>query len=193
MTDVEKAQATIDYSTVDAGVELADESFAWAPPEDAKDASKMEQGGGQQEYPAMKLEGAAAPAFKLNDLDGNEVTLESLKGQVVLIDFWASWCGPCRQSMPETVALSKELAPKGLKAFAINVGEDQPTAKAAADELKIEIPVLLDTQQEASQAYAANAIPMAVVIGKDGNVRKVFIGMTDPQIMRTAIEAALAE
>ena len=144
------------------------------------------------------LEGKPAPAFALQTVDGKEVKLADHKGSVVLLDFWATWCGPCKVELPHTQQFSddKELAAKGLRVFTIN--EREPREKVA-NFLKANnytLPTLLDTDGSVADAYRAQGLPLTVLIGRDGVVRKVIVGFggdDDVKDLRTAIDAAVNE
>jgi peroxiredoxin len=194
-TDVKHAAMTVNYSEVATDKAAAPDQFAWAPPEGAREVPAAPPAGAEGEpgQGAMALVGKPAPAFTLKDLDGKDVALAEQKGSVVLLDFWATWCGPCVVAMPGIDKLNNELGPKGLKVFAVNVGEDKDTAQGFMTAKGFKIPTLLDADSKVSEQYKAMAIPQTVVIGKDGVVTKVFVGSggdTEHKI-REAVEAAM--
>jgi thiol-disulfide isomerase/thioredoxin len=117
-----------------------------------------------------------APNFKLRNLNGRVVTLDQYKGKVVLLDFWATWCGPCRMTMPLLERLQKEY-PKGMTLLAINLQEPEDVVRDYVREQKIDSEVLLDEDGVVGSAYGADMIPMQVLIDKEGNIRRVGVGL----------------
>lgn len=195
--DVKSATLTVDYTTVktDDGAAVKDEQFAWAPPQGARDLAEMaaaDQGGGGGE--ASELEGKAAPAFALKDMAGKEVSLNGLKGKVVVLDLWATWCGPCRVSLPHLDKLFEEMKDKPVAVYAVNLQEEKDDVQKFIEATKLKTPVLLDGDGSVAQKYHANAIPQTVVIGKDGKVLKVMVGFNpekSPQELKEIVEKAL--
>jgi thiol-disulfide isomerase/thioredoxin len=126
-------------------------------------------------------------------MDGKPVAMKDQQGSVVVLDFWATWCGPCRASLPGLNKIYKELQDKGMKAFAVDLEESKETIQPVAEKLIPDIPVLLDEKSEVSKKYGVSGIPQTVVIGKDGKIKKVFIGSGNEAGIRAAVEKALAE
>ena len=118
----------------------------------------------------------AAPDFTLRTLDGPNLRLEEYRGQVVLINFWASWCGPCRQEMPILDRLHQRYEDTGFAVLGVNVeGEDAP-AKKIVDKTNVTFPVLIDEGQKVSELYDLEAMPSTVVVDRNGVVRYVHRG-----------------
>ena len=154
--------------------------------------AQPEMEGGPAEQLKVKA-GDAAPDFKLTDLAGSEVTLASLKGKVVLLDFWATWCGPCKAAMPTIQKLHDEYASKGVVILGVNTWEQK--ADAAKDYMaskKFTYGCLLKGDDLAA-AYGIKGIPTLVIIGKDGTIAEIEVGLADPSGagLRKAIDAAL--
>jgi peroxiredoxin len=187
--DIKSSTYTADF--VNTSVDSVDDStFAWAPPP----GSQMIQSQGA-EGDASALEGKAAPAFELSKHDGQKVSSKDLKGTVYILDFWATWCGPCVASMPALNETYEKYKDKGLHVFACDQAEDKATVAKFAESNKLTLTVLLDSDSKVGQSYGANAIPETVLIGKDGKVRKVFVGYGDGQEdnIRKAIDEAMAQ
>lgn len=120
--------------------------------------------------------GALAPAFTLKSLNGRNLSLREHRGRVVMLNFWATWCGPCRQEMPALNALYEKYRDAGFVLFGINVDADPATAARMTERLKIAYPILFDREKKASSLYQVNAMPMTILIDRDGKVRHVQKG-----------------
>ncbi len=120
--------------------------------------------------------GKPAPDFTLLDLNGQPVSLSSLIGKPVLINFWATWCPPCRYEMPFIQEIHEEWADKGLVVLAINVGEDSSTVSDFIQENNYSLPVLLDTDQRAAFEYGIRYFPTTFFIDKDGIIQAIKVG-----------------
>ena len=112
-----------------------------------------------------------APDFTLRGADGRNVRLDELRGQVVLVNFWATWCGPCREEMPRLDMLYQKYHKSGFVLLGVNVDDDPHTALATAAKLNVSFPVLLDTDKKVSKLYDLNTMPSTVVIDRDGKMR----------------------
>ncbi|MEO5689364.1 MAG: TlpA disulfide reductase family protein [Burkholderiaceae bacterium] len=112
-----------------------------------------------------------APDFTLRGADGRNVRLDELRGQVVLVNFWATWCGPCREEMPRLDTLYQKYHKSGFVLLGVNVDDDPRTALATAAKLNVSFPVLLDTDKKVSKLYDLNTMPSTVVIDRDGKMR----------------------
>ena len=124
-----------------------------------------------------KLLGQAAPEFTLALLDGGDFDLASHQGKhVVLLDFWATWCGPCRAAMPTLVEISRDYADKGVKYFAVNLQEEPAKIRDYLKQADMNIAVPLDKDGTCAKKYAVRGIPTMIIVGKDGKVKKVHVG-----------------
>ena len=120
-----------------------------------------------------------APDFTLRTIDGPNLRLQEQRGRVVMVNFWATWCGPCRKEMPQLNRLYDKYKSAGFVLLGVNVDEDTRNAVAVAGKLGVKIPVLLDTDKKTSQAYDLNAMPSTVLIDRDGRVRYVHRGYAE--------------
>jgi thiol-disulfide isomerase/thioredoxin len=119
--------------------------------------------------------GKPAAAFQLNDLAGSQVSLADFKGKVVLLDFWATWCGPCRATMPEVEKLQQE-HPDDFVLLAVNLGDSPEQVERYVKMQNLQSRVLLDPDSRTGVAYGVQSIPMQVIIDKEGILRHSQIG-----------------
>jgi peroxiredoxin len=128
--------------------------------------------------------GRPAPDITAATLDGEDFRLHDLRGELVLLDFWASWCGPCRLSVPEVDALFRQSAAGDppLRVIGINQGEDAGTARRAAAELGMTYPVVLDRDMAIGNRFGASSIPLFVLLDTDGTILWKQVGFR-PGIM----------
>ena len=115
--------------------------------------------------------GDAAPDFALTTLDGKNVRLKEFRGQVVLVNYWASWCGPCRQEMPLLEDMYKKYNKLGFTILGVNVEQDNSKAKAYLRDVSVTFPILLDPQNIASKLYNVNAMPTTIIVDRNGKIR----------------------
>ena len=120
-----------------------------------------------------------APDFTLKTLDGPNLRLQEQRGRVVLINFWATWCGPCRQEMPHLNRLYDKYRAAGFTLLGVNIDEDGRNAAGVASKLGLRFPVLLDTDKKVSRMYDLATMPSTVLIDRDGRVRFVHLGYKD--------------
>jgi thiol-disulfide isomerase/thioredoxin len=126
------------------------------------------------------LVGKEAPAFTLDLLGGGKLDLAEHKGKhVVILDFWASWCGPCRKAMPVYAKIAEEYKEKGVAFYAVNLAESAETARGFLEKVGVQCAVALDADGNVGKKYGAASIPMSVIIGKDGIVTHVHAGFSD--------------
>ncbi|MFQ5996248.1 MAG: TlpA family protein disulfide reductase [Dehalococcoidales bacterium] len=120
--------------------------------------------------------GKPAPDFKLSNLEGQSVSLSDFRGRPVLLNFWASWCGPCRYEMPFIQEIHEKWSAKGLVVLTVNLQEDPSLVKEFMEDLGLSFPVLLATNQEVSLAYNLRGIPTTFFIDKDGIIQDRKVG-----------------
>jgi len=117
-----------------------------------------------------------APDFTLANRAGGQMSLAKLKGQVVMINFWASWCGPCRQEMPLLDQMYKKYKPLGFTLVGVNVEPDSTDAEGYLKKTPVTYPILLDKENKVSSLYEVSAMPSSVIVDRKGRVRYVHHG-----------------
>jgi peroxiredoxin len=117
-----------------------------------------------------------APMFTLPSRSGDNVSLEQLKGQVVMLNFWASWCGPCRQEMPLLDQMHKRYSALGFTLIGVNVEANTQDAEKWLKDTPVSFPVLFDRESKVSKLYDVSAMPSTVFIDRKGNVRSLHRG-----------------
>jgi peroxiredoxin len=122
------------------------------------------------------LEGRSAPDFALKSSTGENLRLSEYRGEVVMVNFWATWCGPCRQEMPLLDELYQRYERVGFNLLGVNIDDDSRRAMQMIAELGVNFPVLFDDRKEVSKLYEVEAMPVTVLIDREGNVRYVHHG-----------------
>lgn len=117
-----------------------------------------------------------APDFTLKSNNGKNLRLADLRGEVVMINFWASWCGPCRQEMPELNKLHERYKRAGFTVFGVNVENDNSEANRLLEKIPVDFPILYDTSSQVSKLYDVDAMPTTVLVDRDGNLRYLHRG-----------------
>ena len=120
--------------------------------------------------------GEPGPAFALGSQAGRAVDLKDLKGQVVLINFWATWCGPCRQEMPVLEQMYRRYKAMGFTLLGVNVEPDSSNAAGWLKATPVSFPILFDTDSKVSKLYDVAGMPSTVILDRKGNVRFVHRG-----------------
>jgi peroxiredoxin len=120
--------------------------------------------------------GEAAPDFALKSTAGRNLRLKEMRGEVVLVNFWATWCGPCRQEMPHLNRLYEQYAKAGFTLLGVNIDDDPKAAAAMAARLGVTFPVLLDSEKHVSRLYDVDTMPATLLIDRNGKVRYVHRG-----------------
>ena len=133
---------------------------------------------------AKVSKGQKAPAFNLTALSGSKVSLASMAGKVVVLDFWAQWCEPCKRELPELDKLQKEYASKGVSIVTVNIDKQRDNAEKLVSLLGLSLPVLLDTAGSVAATYDLPKMPSSYVIDKKGVVRFVHEGYEPGDVAR---------
>ena len=127
--------------------------------------------------PAAAQEPATlAPSLALLDRSGKAVRLEGLRGRVVLVDFWATWCVPCRVSLPAYDGLLRQYQKQGFEVLAVNIGETRGQVDAYFKGRELGLRVLMDPKGGSSRGFKVRALPTSVLVDKDGYIRSTFVG-----------------
>ena len=157
-----------------------------------KPEAAADQGDGVIEFkPGMPIkEGVQAPDFTGELIDGTSITLSELQGKPVIINFWATWCGPCVKEMPAFERLKDDFGDK-IGIIAVNCGDDAGTVKDFVEENGYTFPVVLDEEYSISMLYPTNSIPYTVVVDAEGKVTHISTGALDADTMYERYKEAL--
>ena len=160
-------------------------TFDFAPPKNAE----LVQEFGPTQASASRTVGKPAADFTADDLAGNTFRLEELRGKVVLLNFWATWCTPCRIELPYIEALHREFSEKGLVVLGVN---SEPAWRAAHffEERGFSFPSLVDIGEQVARKYAVRSLPTTIVINRNGNISNYLVGMHREQRLRRELARA---
>ena len=123
--------------------------------------------------------GGLTPALRLQDLDGKPHALEDYRGKVVLVNFWATWCEPCREEMPSIERLRASMAGRPFAVLAVNLAEPESRVRGFLNQVPLAFPVLLDQDRAAAKAWKVRFLPATFIVGPDGRVRYSYFGEFD--------------
>ncbi len=172
-----KMEVTAQFTNWQVDVDLPEERFKFAPPAGAEQVDSLFAGPPMPEE--TDLLGKPAPDFTLPLLDGGEVALRGHTGKdVVILDFWATWCGPCVRAMPVLARVAAAYAEKGVVFYAVNQGDAPEDIHPFLTRHELNVPVALDSDMSVGMLYGAFSIPQTVIIGKDGTVQAVHVGLS---------------
>jgi len=178
------AKVSTNFKSADIETVPENSLFAFSPPEKAAEVQTLNLPG---ERP--NLTGRVAQDFTLKALDGDKVSLSELRGKVVLLDFWATWCPPCRKELPEVDKLRQQYADKGLVVLGIN-DEDSGTVKSFLKKHEYGLPVLMDSKRDVHRMYGARAIPTVIIVDKNGVIKAHYVGARDREQLIAALKTA---
>lgn len=137
--------------------------------------------------------GYQPPPLKLPDVDGREVSLADFRGQVVLLNFWALWCEPCKAEMPEFQDALDHYGPQGLAVVSVDLGDRPDKVKDYISGQGYTFTVLVDRSLETSQAYDARILPLNLILDRQGTIRSLRAAPFQPGELLAEVEAILAE
>lgn len=173
--------ATVNFTVAELNVPLADSLFTFVPPPGVNEVEKL----GPVPKPSP-LVGTELADFSLKDTEGRDFTLSGLRGRVVLLDFWATWCPPCLAELPYIEKLHREFKDQGLVVLGVNNEE----AAVARDFMKTKaytFTTLVDVDRQVADRYEVEAIPQVIVIGKDGKVASHHVGLKSEKELRDTL------
>ncbi len=183
--DMPKIEAVFHFLDWSINPALGSERFALAQADSSdaagsvREAMMKEEGEGRNSKATAKLLGKPAPDFELPQLNGGKVKLSELKGKkVVVLDFWATWCPPCRRGLPILEKVAEEFSGKDLAVFAVNESEKEEKVRMFMSQQKLNLAVLLDSDSSVGDLYGAEAIPRTVLIARDGTVQRIHEGLS---------------
>jgi cytochrome c biogenesis protein CcmG/thiol:disulfide interchange protein DsbE len=134
-----------------------------------------------------------APGFALTDLSGQSLTLARFRGKVVLLNFWATWCAPCRAEMPVFAAWQRQYGPRGLQIIGISMDDDAGQARRLVTRLKLDYPVAMGEERLGARYGGVLGLPLTFLIDSHGVVRAQFQGETDLKLIERQMTALLAQ
>ncbi len=178
--------ATATYREVKVDQDIPKSKFVFTPPDGAGQVDSFNMAQGIENN--SPLVGKPAPDFELTDLDGNSVRLSDLRGKPVLLDFWATWCGPCKIELPHIQKLHEEFGVDDITVLAIS-SEQPALVRRYLERAQYTFPSLIDGKREVTGKYGVTSIPVVLVIDSQGVVRKHFIGAQPERVLRKALAA----
>ena len=180
---IEMTQST-HTTAVRLNVDLPDSMFVFTPPDGAKETEDWSLPG----IAKPDLIGKAAPALKAKALDGGEIDLAALRGKVVVLDFWATWCAPCQRELPNLEKLHKEFREQGVVVVGMNVGEDRSVVQDFLKNAGLTLPVVpIDETAELIGDLSVNAYPTAVVVDREGKIASYEVGVRGEEGLRAEL------
>ncbi len=143
--------------------------------------------------PKPAASGNAAPDFTVTDIDGKKLTLSDYKGKVVLLDFWATWCSPCRAEIPHFVEMQQKYGPQGFQVIGISMDDDAKPVRDFYQQYKINYPVAVGDDKLAESFGGVLGLPVNFVIDREGRIVGKYLGATETSVFDKAVGDLLAK
>jgi peroxiredoxin/outer membrane lipoprotein-sorting protein len=166
---------------------VSDAAFVFAPSGSVRAVNSIKQ---QQTRSASQI-GSEAPDFMLADTQGGQVHLQDLRGKVVVVDFWATWCPPCREQMPHLQQIHQQFSDKGVVVLGLDVGEDGPSVSQFARQSAYTFKLLLGSEPSVTELYFVDGFPTTLVVDRQGKIVYRAVGGEPPEKLRAAIQKAI--
>ena len=134
-----------------------------------------------------------APDFSLTDLSGRNFRLSDYRGKVIVLDFWATWCDPCKQEIPHFIELQARYAAQGLQVLGVSMDDDEPPVRQFQQQYKMNYPVAMGSPKLADQYGGILGLPITFVIDRKGRITARHVGATDASVIEAEIQKLLAQ
>jgi peroxiredoxin len=142
--------------------------------------------------PKVAASGNLAPDFAVADIDGKKLTLSDYKGKVVLLDFWATWCTPCRAEIPQFVEMQQKYGPQGFQVIGISMDDDAKPVRDFYQKLNMNYPVAVGDDKLAQSFGGVLGLPVNFIIDREGRIHAKYLGATDVSVIEKAVSDLLA-
>ena len=143
--------------------------------------------------PKLTASGNPAPDFTVTDIDGKKITLSDYRGKVVLLDFWATWCTPCRAEIPHFVEMQEKYGPQGFQVIGISMDDDAKPVREFYQQFKINYPVAIGDDKLAERFGGVLGLPVNFIIDREGRIHSRYLGATDVAVLDNKISYLLAQ
>jgi peroxiredoxin len=134
-----------------------------------------------------------APDFSLTDLSGRNLRLSDYRGKVVVLDFWATWCDPCKQEIPHFIEMQSKYTSQGLQVLGVSMDDDEPPVREFQQKFKMNYPVALGSPELADQYGGILGLPITFVIDRNGRIAARHVGATDASVIEAEVQKLLAQ